>query len=305
MTMRVLVTGGAGFIGSHLVDSLAASGHEVVLLDDLSTGHPANVNPDTRLIHGDVADPEAVEAAVTGVELVFHLAAARAVLRSVLDPCTTDRVNTSGTLNVLEASRAAGVRRVVCTSSSSVYGGATVLPTPETAPLLPRSPYAVSKLAGEHYARVYWELHGLETVSLRLFNVFGPRQRPDSQYAAVIPLFVDALRSGRPPEVHGDGRQSRDFTYVADAVAGFLAAGGAPAEQCAGKAYNIAGGGAYTLLDLLAALGQILGTSVEPRHTEPRPGDIRHSRADPSAAAADLGWAAVVSFEEGLKRTVG
>jgi UDP-glucose 4-epimerase len=303
--MRVLVTGGAGFIGSHLVDALVARGDDVVVLDDLSTGYAGNVSPAARLVEGDVADRPTTETAVAGAELVFHLAAARAVLRSVLDPLTTDRVNTSGTLNLLESSRAAGVRRVVSTSSSSVYGGATVLPTPESAPVLPRSPYAVSKLAGEHYARVYWELHGLETVSLRLFNVFGPRQRSDSQYAAVIPLFIDALRSGRPPEVHGDGRQSRDFTYVDDVVAAFLAAGDAPAERCAGKVYNIAGGRDYTLLDLLEALSQILGTSVEPRHTEQRPGDVPHSLGDASAAAADLGWEAAVSFDEGLKRTAG
>jgi UDP-glucose 4-epimerase len=304
MTVRVLVTGGAGFIGSHLVDVLVARGDDVVVLDDLSTGHEPNVNPAARLVRGDVTDRVTVESAAAGAEVVFHLAAARAVVRSVLDPRTTDWVNTFGTLNVLDASRAAGVRRLVSTSSSSVYGGAQVLPTPESAPLLPRSPYAVSKLAGEHYARVYWELHGMETVSLRLFNVFGPRQRPDSQYAAVIPLFVDALRSGRPPEVHGDGLQSRDFTYVDDVVAGFLAAATAPAEHCAGKTYNIAGGHDYTLLDVLHALSDILGRPAEPRHTETRPGDVRHSRADPSAAAADLGWTAAVSFEEGLKRTV-
>jgi UDP-glucose 4-epimerase len=193
--MRVLVTGGAGFIGSNLVDSLVEDdGHEVRVLDDLSTGHAENINPKADVVVGDVADLSVVSTAVEGVEVVFHLAAARAVLRSVDEPLESDRANTGGTLTVLEASRHAGVRRVVSTSSSSVYGGAEVTPTPESAPLMPRSPYAVSKMAGEHYARVYWELHGLETVSLRPFNVFGPRQRPDSQYAAVIPLFIDALR---------------------------------------------------------------------------------------------------------------
>ena len=205
---------------------------------------------------------------------------------------------------MLEASRRAGVRRVVSTSSSSVYGGAAVTPTPESAPLLPRSPYAVSKLAGEHYARVYWELHGLETVSMRPFNVFGPRQRPDSQYAAVIPLFIDALRSGRAPEVHGDGRQTRDFTYVDDTVSGFLAAAHAPAEVCAGRVYNVAAEGEHSLLDLLDILQRTLAVSVQPHHVAPRAGDVRNSRADCALAHAQLGWGAEVSFEDGLARTV-
>jgi nucleoside-diphosphate-sugar epimerase len=301
---RVLVTGGAGFIGSSLVDVLVSRGEDVVVLDDLTTGYQDNVNPKASLVQADVADPAAVSKAIAGAEVVYHLAAARAVARSVEQPRDTDRINTGGTLNVLEAARAAGVRRVVCTSSSSVYGGAAILPTPETAPLLPRSPYAVSKLAGEHYARIYWELHGLETVSIRLFNVFGPRQRPDSMYAAVIPLFIRALEHGEPPEVHGDGEQSRDFTYIDDAVAGFLAAGSAPKERCAGKAFNVAGGNQYSLLDLLAALRELMGVDIAPRHVAARAGDVRHSRADPSAAAADLRWKAQVPFEDGLAKTV-
>lgn len=302
--MRVLVTGGAGFIGSNLVDALVHDGHEVTVLDDLSTGYVDNVHAAARLIVSDVADPEAVVAAVDGVEVVFHLAAARAVLRSVEAPLESDRANTHGTLTVLEAARRGGVRRVVSTSSSSIYGGAAVTPTPESAPPLPRSPYAVSKLAAEHYARVYWELHGLETVSLRLFNVFGRRQRPDSQYAAVIPLFIDALRSGRSPEVHGDGLQSRDFTYVDDVVAGFVAAAGAPEEACAGSVYNLAAEGEHTLVELLDILQRLLGTSVTPEYVAPRAGDVRKSRADCSAAHGRLGWRAEVSFEDGLGRTV-
>jgi UDP-glucose 4-epimerase len=302
--MRALVTGGAGFIGSNLVDALVDDAHEVVVLDDLSTGDAANLNPEARLVVGDVADPDVVGAAVEGVEVVFHLAAARAVLRSVQEPLESDRANTHGTLTVLEASRHAGVRRVVSTSSSSIYGGAAVTPTPESAPLLPRSPYAVSKLAAEHYARIYWELHGLETVSLRPFNVFGPRQRPDSQYAAVIPLFIDALRSGRSPEVHGDGLQSRDFTYVDDTVAAFAAAAGAAAEVCAGGAYNVAAEGEHSLMELLDNLQRLLGVSVAPHHVAPRTGDVRHSRADCSLARADLGWSAKIPFEDGLARTV-
>src|SRR5205823_10312205 len=256
--MRVLVTGGAGFIGSNLAERLLSRGAEVRVFDNLSTGFRDNVPGDAELLEGDIRDEAAVQAAVAGVDVVFHQAAHRAVLQSVQNPLSTDLANTHGTLLVLKAAQDAGVRRVVYASSSSVYGGAEQLPTPETAPLLPRSPYAVSKLAGEHYCRVFWELFGLETVALRYFNVYGPRQRPDSRYAAVIPLFVDALLRGVPPEVHGDGLQSRDFTFVADAVAANLRAAEAPARRCAGRAYNVAGGAAYSLLDLLAILERII-----------------------------------------------
>jgi UDP-glucose 4-epimerase len=302
--MRVVVTGGAGFIGSHLVDARVSAGDEVVVLDNLATGYETNVNPNARLVIGDITDPDTVASALDGAELVFHLAAARAVLRSVQQPLSTDRNNTAGTLAVLEASRHAGVRRVISTSSSSVYGGAEVTPTPESAPLVPRSPYAVSKLAGEHYARVYWELHGLETVVIRLFNVFGPRQRPDSQYAAVIPIFIDAIEHRRAVEIHGDGKQSRDFTYIEDAVAGYLAAARAPTSNCAGRTYNIAGGGEHTVLELLYALEAIMGGDARAVHADARPGDVRRSRADCSAAAADLGWSPHIDFVEGLARTV-
>jgi UDP-glucose 4-epimerase len=219
-------------------------------------------------------------------------------------PLETDTANTHGTLTVLKEARDAGVRRVVYASSSSVYGGADQLPTPESAPTWPRSPYAVSKLAGEHYCRVFAELHGLETVALRYFNVYGPRQRPDSAYAAVIPLFIDAARKGEPPIVHGDGLQSRDFSFISDTAAANLAAASAPAAACSGKAYNIAGGKTYTLVDLLAILGRIMGVAPQPEHTDPRAGDIRHSSGDISAAARDLGYKPEVGFEDGLRETV-
>jgi UDP-glucose 4-epimerase len=302
--MRALVTGGAGFIGSNLVDSLIENGHDVVVLDDLSTGYRKNVNSDARLVEGDIADPDAVAQAVEGCEVVFHQAAHRAVFRSVEHPLATNRANVDGTLTLLVAARDAGARRFVYASSSSVYGGAEVLPTPESTPLMPRSPYAVSKLAGEHYARVFWELFGLETVSLRYFNVFGPRQRPDSQYAAVIPLFIDAFRSGTAPEVHGDGRQSRHFAYIDDVVDANVLAASAPAERAAGKAYNIGGGDPYDLLDILAELERIMGPTQPPRHTDPRAGDVKHTFADLSAARADLEYHPKVGVAEGLERTV-
>ena len=301
--MRALVTGGAGFIGSNLADGLLAEGHEVRVLDNLSTGFRDNVPADAELLEGDIRDEAAVRAAVTGVDVVFHQAAHRAVLQSVQDPLSTDLANTHGTLLVLKAAQDAGVRRVVAASSSSVYGGAAQLPTPESAPLVPRSPYAVSKLAGEHYCRVWSELFGLETVALRYFNVYGPRQRPDSAYAAVIPLFTRALRTGVRPIVHGDGGQSRSFAYIDDVVAANLAAARAPVEACSGRAYNIGGNRRSTLLELLDELSAILGVEVEPEHTDPRPGDIRHSFADISAADRDLGWEPKVSLAEGLRRT--
>ncbi len=302
--MNVLVTGGAGFIGSHVTQALVASGHTTRVLDDLSAGFVDNVDPGAELIVADVADAKAVADAVADVEVVFHLAAHRAVSKSVEDPLATDTANTHGTLTVLKMAADAGVRRVVCSSSSSVYGGAAPLPTAETAPVLPRSPYAVSKVAGESYCRVAAELYGLETVALRYFNVFGPRQRPGSPYSAVIPLFIEALRAGEPPTVHGDGHQSRSFVYVTDAVAANLAAAAAPSVACQGQAYNIAGDRRVDLLELLAILGRILGAEYQPKHVDPRPGDVRHSEGDASRAQSELGWTTQVSLEQGLARTV-
>jgi UDP-glucose 4-epimerase len=298
-----VVTGGAGFIGSNLVDALIDDGHVVRVIDDLSTGYESNLHPAADARIGDVADEVFVRAAVEGAEVVFHQAAHRAVLRSVEHPLTTDRANTHGTLTVVKAAVDASVGRVVYASSSSVYGGADLMPTPETAPALPRSPYAVSKLAGEHYCRVFSELFGLETVSLRYFNVFGKRQRPDSAYAAVIPLFIRSLRDREAPIVHGDGEQSRDFSFIDDVVAANIAAALAPADRCSGGVYNVAGGGRHSLLDVLEILGGIGSYRPAPTHVEPRPGDVRHTWADIGAAERDLGWRPRVSFEEGLART--
>ena len=301
--MQAVVTGGAGFIGSNIVDALVGDGHRVRVLDDLSTGYADNVHADAELLVGEVVDAPLVARAVEGAEVVFHQAAHRAVLRSVEQPLTTDAANVHGTLTILKAAADAGVRRVVYASSSSVYGGAEQFPTTESAPTWPRSPYAVTKLTGEHYCRVFAELYGLETVALRYFNVYGPRQRPDSAYAAVIPLFLDSLRRGEPAQVHGDGKQSRDFTFIDDVVAANLAAASAPPERCSGKAYNIAGGCAYSLLDLLELLGDILGVEWRAEHGAPRPGDVRHTRADISAARDDLGHDPKVDFADGLART--
>jgi UDP-glucose 4-epimerase len=301
--VRALVTGGAGFIGSHLVDALLARGDDVVVVDNLATGKRANLSPAAAFVEGDAADPAALRPAIDGCDIVYHQAALGSVVRSVAKPLTSDVANVHGTLSVLEGARAAGVGRVVLASSSSVYGGATIVPTPESAPLVPRSPYAVTKLAGETYARVYWELHNLETVSLRYFNVFGPRQRPDSEYAAVVPRFLDAVLAGRAPRVDGDGSQSRDFTYVADVVRANLLAAAAPTDSCAGRAFNIGCGIPVSLLDLVAALSAEMGRPVEPAFGPRRPGDVRHSHADISAARRQLGYEPRVSFAEGLART--
>ncbi|MGH9189569.1 MAG: SDR family oxidoreductase [Acidimicrobiales bacterium] len=303
--MRALVTGGAGFIGSNLADALLAAGHQVRVLDDLSTGYAENIPEAAELVQGNVADESLVTEAMCDVDVVFHQAAHRAVLRSVVDPLATDTANTHGTLTILQAALKAGARRVVYASSSSVYGGSAEMPTPETASQAPRSPYAVTKMAGEHYCRVFAELHGLETVSLRYFNVFGPRQRPDSAYAAVIPLFIDALHRGEPPTVHGDGGQSRDFTYVSDVVAANMAAAEAPARACAGQSYNIANGESFSLLEMLDMLGKLMGKQPSPVHAAPRAGDVYATRGDAAAAAEHLGWKPDVGFEDGLRRTIG
>ncbi len=302
--MRALVTGGAGFIGSHLVDALVTRGDDVRVLDDFATGRRENLNGAAELVEGSVADEAAVARAVAGVEVVFHLGALGAVSRSVADPRASNAANVDGTLNVLTLGRDAGVRRVVFASSSSVYGGAEQVPTPESVPLRPRSPYAVTKLTGDWYTRIFAELYDLETVVLRYFNVYGPRQRPDAAYAAVIPLFAAALVAGERPTVHGDGTQSRDFTYVTDVVAANLAAASAPADAASGRAFNVAPGEGTNLLQLLDGLAQRIGVTPDPVFVDPRPGDVKISCADATAAREVLGWAPTVSIPAGLAHYV-
>src|SRR5262249_52738397 len=271
---------GAGFIGSHLVDSLLAHGHQVKVLDNLSTGSPANlvqVQGKVELIQADLTDLPAVCAAARGVELVFHQAALASVPRSVADPPSTHHACVTGTLHVLMAARDAGVRRVVYAASSSAYGNSQQLPKRETDPTQPLSPYAVAKLAGEQYCVAFTQVYGLETVRLRYFNVFGPRQPPGSPYSAVIPLFVDAMLAGRSPKINGDGQQSRDFTYVDNVIQANLKA--AEARAVSGNVYNIACGRQTSLLDLVAMINEILGSNIQPIFGEPRPGDVRHSHA--------------------------
>src|SRR5579884_507668 len=302
---KCLVTGGGGFIGSHLVEALVGRGERVHVLDDFSTGHRDNlaaVREQIELIEGDISDLNIVRRATEGVEVVYHQAALASVPRSVADPLPTHRVGATGTLHVLVAAREAGVRRVVYAGSSSAYGNNPTLPRREDDPLNPLSPYAVAKLAGEQYCAAFTHVYGLETVRLRYFNVFGPRQRPDSPYAAVIPKFLDALLAGRSPSVHGDGLQSRDFTYIENVVQANLLAAKAPGVG--GRVYNIACGGRYSLLDLLAILNEILGKNIPPVHTDPRAGDVKHSQADIARARADLGYEPIVDWRDGLERTV-
>jgi UDP-glucose 4-epimerase len=304
--VHLLVTGGGGFIGSHLVERLVRDGHRVRVIDNFTTGHRRNLQPfldDIELVEGDLQSYERASAAVRGCEIVLHQAAMPSVPRSVQDPLTSNAANVIGTLNVLLAARDSGVQRVVFASSSSVYGSVPDLPKREELPTLPISPYAVAKLASEGYCRSFTEVYGLETVALRYFNVFGARQDPLSQYAAVIPNFITAALRGESPTIFGDGEQSRDFTYVDNVVEGNVLAMSAPGVV-AGRAYNVACGDRITLNELVATIGRVLGRAIEPRYEAPRPGDVRHSMADTTRAREDFGFEPIVGFEDGLARTV-
>ena len=300
-----LVTGGAGFIGSHVAEGLVRRGEKVRIFDDFSSGKRSNLRDfadQVEVIEGDLRDLEAVRRAVDGTLGVYHQAALRSVPRSVDNPLATNDVNITGTLQLLMACRDAGVRRVVAASSSSVYGANEALPKREDQELLPVSPYAASKLAGEHYCRIFTHLYGLETVSLRYFNVFGPRQDPDSQYAAVVPLFIQAALDGVPLTVHGDGLQSRDFTYIDNVVQANLRAMDAP--DAAGEALNIACGERYTLMDIVHVIERELGRTLTCEHTPARAGDVRHTLADIGKAKRLIGFAPTIGFEDGMARTV-
>ncbi len=305
MERLALVTGGAGFIGSHLVDALVQRGWRVRVFDNLSSGSEANLKHPSgavELVVGDIRDGAAIGRACAGVDTVFHLAAFISVPGSVDDPATADAVNIGGTLNVLIGARDAGARRLVFSSSAAVYGEPDVLPTPESYLPAPGSPYGIEKLYGEHMSRIFASLYGLETVSLRYFNVYGPRQNPASEYAAVIPKFADALTHGRVPTIFGDGGQTRDFLFVRDvARANILAA---ESDLAVGSVINIASGNAVSVLDLCSMMRDLCGCDAQPCFGQARKGDVRQSLADVRRASALLGFTASVSLREGLQQTI-
>ena len=300
-----LVTGGAGFIGSHIATKLVERGDHVRVYDNLSTGHRdnlAHIADKIDFVEGDLLDFSAVQQAMSGIDIVFHQAALASVPRSVAAPLASHAACATGTLHVLEAARGADVRRVVYAGSSSVYGDQAVSPKSESLLPAPLSPYAAAKLSGEYYCQAYTNTFGLETVTIRYFNVFGPRQDPNGEYAAVIPLFVTAMIAGDRPTIFGDGTQSRDFTYVENVVAGNLAA--ATAAGAAGRTFNVACGQQTNLLELVAAINRVLDTDIQPMFADPRPGDVHESRADITAARDVLGYSPTVAFDDGLRRSI-
>jgi nucleoside-diphosphate-sugar epimerase len=297
-----LVTGGAGFIGSHISEALVARGHRVRVVDSLVTGYKHNLRDGVEFTHGDLADRAVARAAVQDMHYVIHQAAIPSVPRSVDKPEESHRANVDATLQILLASRDAGVRRVVFAGSSSVYGNTEVLPKTETMPPNPLSPYALQKLMGEMYLQMFTRLYGLETVTTRYFNVFGPRQDPGSPYSGVISLFIKALSEGTRPTIYGDGEQTRDFTYVSNVVDGVMRAAETPGVG--GEVVNIATNGRISLNELLATLKKIFGSNIEPIYKEARQGDVRHSQADITKATTLLGYRPIVGLEEGLRQTV-
>jgi nucleoside-diphosphate-sugar epimerase len=303
--MRILVTGGAGFIGSHLVEALVKDGHTVRVLDDFSSGHRENlrgVEGDVEVLEGDCSDLDTARRAAKGVEAIFHEGAVPSVARSVLDPVRSHRANATATLHMLQAARDASVRRFVYAGSSSVYGNTRELPKKESMTPRPLSPYAVGKLTGETYVRIFAQLYGLETLTLRYFNVFGPRQDPGSPYSGVISLFTTALLDGRTPVIYGSGNQSRDFTYVENVVAANRLA--LAAKTLGGEAVNIAGGRRVTLKQLLKLLALEIGRPAKAEHREARAGDVQHSLAEIRLARKLIGYVPKVDLETGLRRTV-
>ena len=299
-----LVTGGAGFIGSHLAEELIRRGERVRVVDSLITGKRHNLShlPDVEFLEGDLAEPDVARRAVEGVDYVLHQAAIPSVPRSVQDPVTSNRANVDASLNVLVASRDAGVKRVVYAGSSSAYGNTPALPKVETMTPAPLSPYALQKLVAEQYCQMFTALYGLETVTTRYFNVFGPRQDPSSPYSGVISVFITALCEGRRATIYGDGGQTRDFTYIGNAVDGVLRACHAPAVS--GEVINVATGGCISLNQLFETVQTLVGSSTTPIYAEPRAGDVRDSQADISKARRLLGYEPTIDFEEGLKKTV-
>jgi nucleoside-diphosphate-sugar epimerase len=297
-----LVTGGAGFIGSHLVEELLRRGESVRIADNFSSGRRANIPAGVEVLEGDVADEAFAARAVAGCDYVLHQAAIPSVPRSISEPMATNRANVDGTLSLLVAARDAGVKRLVFAGSSSVYGNAATLPKREDMRPAPMSPYALQKLVSEQYCQMFTQLYGLETVTTRYFNVFGPRQQPGSPYSGVISLFIEALATGQRPKIHGDGRQTRDFTYVGDVVRGVLAAATTPGVG--GEVFNVAVGGRISLLELFGTLQRLLKTNVEPICGPAREGDVRDSQADIVRARQRLGFEPQVSFEDGLRDTV-
>jgi len=302
---KYLVTGGAGFIGSNLVEEVLKRGDYVRVLDNFSTGRRDNLaeftgNSNFELIEGDLRSYHIVLEAVKGMDYVLHQGALPSVPRSVKDPITTNDVNVNGTLNILDASINAGVKRVVFASSSSIYGNGEELPKREDMKPAPESPYAISKYAGERYCQIFTKLYGLETVCLRYFNVFGPRQDPNSQYSAVIPKFIQLIKEGQSPTIYGDGEASRDFTYVANVVNANLLA--CTAKDAVGEVFNVACGEGITINQLVKKLTDLCGNNVKPIYKDPRPGDVKHSYASIEKAKTLLGYNATISFDEGLMR---